>query len=108
LLLSVPLSSDQSADFCNCLIDLIEQPPARFELRRKVGGDEGRVVRSLESHAANDTREAKSGAVLNYRADGSMKIAALLCCSNPNKVTPIKTALAATTKCIRLRMARLK
>jgi hypothetical protein len=68
LLLSVPLSSDQSADFCNCLIDLIEQPPALFELRRKVGGDEGRVVRSLESHAANDTREAKSGAVLNYRA----------------------------------------
>ena len=64
MLLSVPLSSDQSADFCNCLIDLI----ALFELRRKVGGDEGRVVRSLESHAANDTREAKSGAVLNYRA----------------------------------------
>jgi len=67
LLLSVPFSSVQSADFCNCLIDLIEQPPALFELCRKCGGDEGRVVRSLETHAANDTREAKSGEVLNYQ-----------------------------------------
>ena len=59
MLLSVPFSSVQSADFCNCQVDLIEQPPALFELRRKFGGEEGRVVRSLENHAANDRRGAK-------------------------------------------------
>jgi hypothetical protein len=66
-LLSVPLSSDQSADFCNCLIDLIEQSPALFELRRQFCGDANGVVCSPENHAPNDRRATNWGAVLLYQ-----------------------------------------
>jgi hypothetical protein len=67
LLLSVPFSSVQFADFCNCLIDLVKPFAALFEHRRKFGGDEGRVVRSFKNHAAKDRCETSWGAVLGYQ-----------------------------------------
>ena len=59
-------SSEQDADFRDCSINIIEPVAALFERRRKFGGKEGRAVRS-SNHVANNRREAKSGAVLNYR-----------------------------------------
>jgi hypothetical protein len=68
LLLPVAFSSEQAADFRDCSINIIEQVAALFERRSKFGGKEGRVVCS-SNHVANNRREAKSGAVLNYRDD---------------------------------------
>ena len=65
--LSFPFSSEQTADFRNCLIDPIKPFAALFEHRRALGGEEDGGVRSSENHATNNRRGTKFGAVLNYR-----------------------------------------
>jgi hypothetical protein len=49
------------------MIDPIKPFAARFEHRRKLGGEEDGVVGSSENHAANDRRGTEFSAVRNYR-----------------------------------------